>query len=141
MRPKSSCKIWLRKCVHNTLLVLVGWCWAAGATGRYCHYASAQRAPGTQIFCEGAPCAWHFAKVGCPHKVAAPTRPLLWQRLAACKVWPSHICAKCAAARKSATQLTQMLRQRHPQRLQDFNLQICLLPNWIQIGFLATISN
>ena len=77
----------------------------------------------------------------CPHEVAAPTRPLLWQRLAACKVWPSHICAKCAAARKSATQLTQMLRQRHPQRLQDFNLQICLLPNWIQIGFLATISN
>jgi hypothetical protein len=30
---------------------------------------------------------------------------------------------------------TQMLRQLHPQRLQDCNLQICLLTNWIQIGF------
>ena len=53
----------------------VGGCWAAGATGRYCHYGSAQRAPGTQIFCEGAPCAWPFAKVGCPHKVAEGRLP------------------------------------------------------------------
>ena len=35
------------------MLVLVGWCWAAGATGRYCCYASARRAPGTRIFCGG----------------------------------------------------------------------------------------
>ena len=74
------------------------------------------------------------------------------QRSAAHTKWPHPLdhfsgnasqLARCGprTSVQSAQQLTQMLRQRHPQRLQDFNLQICLLTNWIQIGFLATISN
>ena len=135
MRPKSFCKIWLRKCVHNTLmLVMVG----VGLQEQLADIATTQVRNARLV----------------PKYSAKVRRALgLLRRSAAHTKWPHPLdhfsgnasqLARCGPRTsvqsaqhlcKSATQLTQMLRQLHPQRLQDCNLQICLLTNWIQIGF------
>ena len=126
VRPKSFCKIWLRKCVHNTLmLVLVG----VGLQEQLADIAATQVRDARLV--PGYSAEVRRALGILPR--SAPTRLLCFAHKAAHWFCPHRPPIHKLAAWSSLP--TQMLRQLHPQRLQDCNLQICLLTNWIQIGF------